>query len=109
MKAKGTEVMKKLSEKDLQNCFQQWKIRIERCRLRGGGHFEVDNIFIMRLVEKQILTPVQLFHRLLTYLHGVSLPKRVPESVGWEGGVADISDISTDSIIEAKSLPAIYV
>jgi hypothetical protein len=32
MKAKAMEVMKKLSEKDLQHCFQQWKIRMEHCR-----------------------------------------------------------------------------
>jgi hypothetical protein len=42
--AKAMEVMKKLSEKDLQHCFQQWKIRIELCRGRGGDRFEDDNI-----------------------------------------------------------------
>jgi hypothetical protein len=29
LKAKATEVLKKLSEKDMQQCFQQWKIRME--------------------------------------------------------------------------------
>jgi hypothetical protein len=43
-KAKGTEVMKKLSEKDLQHCFQQSKIRMELWRGRGGDHLEDDNI-----------------------------------------------------------------
>jgi hypothetical protein len=47
VKAKATEVMKKLSEKDLQHCFQQWKIRMERCRCRGGDHFEGDNNYIV--------------------------------------------------------------
>jgi hypothetical protein len=45
------EVIKKLSEKDLQHCFQQWKIYLEQCRGWGGDHFEGDNIFIMWLVE----------------------------------------------------------
>jgi hypothetical protein len=47
VKAKATEVMKKLSEKDLQHCFQQWKIRMELCRGWGGNHFEGDNISIV--------------------------------------------------------------
>jgi hypothetical protein len=47
VKAKATEVMKKLSEKDLQHCFQQWKIRMELSRDRGGDHFEGDNISIV--------------------------------------------------------------
>jgi hypothetical protein len=29
VKAKVTEVMKKLPENDLQHCFQQWKIQME--------------------------------------------------------------------------------
>jgi hypothetical protein len=47
VKAKATELMKKLSEKDLQHCFQQWKTRMEWCRCWGGDHFEGDNIFIV--------------------------------------------------------------
>jgi hypothetical protein len=47
VKAKATEVMKKLSEKDQKHCFQQWKIRMELCRGRGGDHFEGDNISIV--------------------------------------------------------------
>jgi hypothetical protein len=47
VKAKPMEVMRKLSEKDLQHCFQQWKIRMELCRGWGGDHFEGDNIFIV--------------------------------------------------------------
>jgi hypothetical protein len=39
VKAKATEIMKKLSEKDLQHCFQQWKICMELCRGRGRDHF----------------------------------------------------------------------
>jgi hypothetical protein len=51
MRAKVTEVMKKLSEKDLQHCFQQWKIHMEQCGGRGRDHSEGDNISIVRLVE----------------------------------------------------------
>jgi hypothetical protein len=34
VKAKAAELMNKLSEDDLQRCFQKWKIRMERCRDR---------------------------------------------------------------------------
>jgi hypothetical protein len=47
VKAKAMEVMKKLSENDLQHCFQQWKIRMELAMDRGGYHFEGDNISIV--------------------------------------------------------------
>jgi hypothetical protein len=47
VKVKVMEVMKKLSEKHLQHCFQQWKVFIEWCRGRGGDHFEGDNIFVV--------------------------------------------------------------
>ena len=42
VKAKGTELMNKLSEDNLQHCFQQWKIRMERCRDRGGEYMKGD-------------------------------------------------------------------
>jgi len=47
MKAKAMVLMNKLSEDDLQHCFQQWKIRLERCRDRGGEYIEGDNISIV--------------------------------------------------------------
>ena len=47
VKVKATELMNKLSEDDLQHCFQQWKIRMERCRDRGGEYIEGDNISIV--------------------------------------------------------------
>jgi hypothetical protein len=47
VKAKATEVMKKLSEMDLQHCFQQGEIRMGQCRGRGGDHFEGDDISIV--------------------------------------------------------------
>jgi hypothetical protein len=47
VKAKAMEVIKKLSEKALQHCFQQWKICMERCRGRGGDHFEGGNVSIV--------------------------------------------------------------
>jgi len=46
VKAKATELMNKLSEDDLQHWFQQWKIRMERCRDRGGEYIEGDSISI---------------------------------------------------------------
>ena len=46
-KAKATELMNKLSEDDLQHCFQQWKIRMERCRDWGGEYIEGDNISVV--------------------------------------------------------------
>ena len=47
VRAKATELMNKLSEDDLQHCFQQWKIRMERCRDRGGEYNEGDNISVV--------------------------------------------------------------
>ena len=47
VKAKATELVNKLSEDNLQHCFQQWKIRMERCRDRGGEYIESDNISFM--------------------------------------------------------------
>jgi hypothetical protein len=35
VKAKATELMNKISEDNLQHCFQLWKIRKESCRDRG--------------------------------------------------------------------------
>ena len=51
MKAKATELMNKLSEDDLQHCFQQRKIRMERCRDRGGEYIKDDNISIVKFFE----------------------------------------------------------
>jgi len=45
--AKAMELMNKLSEDNLQHCFQQWKIRMERCRDRGAEYIEGDNISIV--------------------------------------------------------------
>jgi len=47
MKAKAMELMKKLSEDDLQHCFQQWKICMEWYRDWGGEYIEGDNISIV--------------------------------------------------------------
>ena len=47
VKAKVTELMNKLSEDDMQHCFQQWKIRMERCRDQGGEYIEGDNVSIV--------------------------------------------------------------
>ena len=47
VKAKAMELMKKLSEDDLQSCFQQWNINVEWCRDWGGEYIEVDNISVV--------------------------------------------------------------
>jgi len=47
VKAKAMELMNKLLEDDLQHCFQQWKIRMERFRHREGEYIEGDNIYIV--------------------------------------------------------------
>lgn len=44
VKEKATEVMNGLPENDLQHCYEQWKIRMERCRDRGGEYIEGDNM-----------------------------------------------------------------
>ena len=44
VKAKAMELMNKLSEDDLQHCFQQWKICMERCKDQGGEYIGDDNI-----------------------------------------------------------------
>jgi len=46
VKAKAMELMNKLSEDDLQDCFQQWKICMEWCRDWGGEYIEGENIFV---------------------------------------------------------------
>lgn len=43
VKEKEARVLKELSEKDFQHCFKQWKIRMERCRDKGGVYIEGDN------------------------------------------------------------------
>ena len=47
VKAKATQLLNSLTLDDLQHCFQQWKIRMERCRDRGGDYIEGDNISIV--------------------------------------------------------------
>ena len=36
VKAKATQLLNSVTQNDLQHCFQQWKIRMELCRDRGG-------------------------------------------------------------------------
>ena len=47
VKAKATQLLNSLTQDDLQHCFQQRKIRMERCRDRGGDYIEGDNISIV--------------------------------------------------------------
>ena len=44
VKAKAMQLLNSITQDDLQHCFQQWKIRMERCRDRGGDYIEGDNI-----------------------------------------------------------------
>ncbi|GFW76219.1 FLJ37770-like protein [Trichonephila clavipes] len=43
VKEKTARVLKELTKDDFQHCFQQWKIRMERCRDREGVYIESDN------------------------------------------------------------------
>ncbi|GFW99473.1 putative mariner transposase [Trichonephila clavipes] len=43
VKEKAAGVLKELTKDDFQHCFQQWKIRMERCRDRKGVYIEGDN------------------------------------------------------------------
>ena len=47
VKAKATQLLNSLTQNYLQHCFQQWKIRMERFRDRGGDYIEGDNISIV--------------------------------------------------------------
>lgn len=43
VKEKAAELLKGLTEIDFQHCFEQWKIRMERCRDREGEYIEGDH------------------------------------------------------------------
>jgi hypothetical protein len=47
VKAKAMELMNKLSEDDLQHCFQHSKIHMEWCRDQGGEYIEGNNLYIV--------------------------------------------------------------
>jgi histone-lysine N-methyltransferase SETMAR len=47
VKAKATQLLKSITQDELQHCFQQRKIRMERWRDRGGVYIEGDNISIV--------------------------------------------------------------
>ncbi|KAL4098417.1 hypothetical protein QTP88_023036 [Uroleucon formosanum] len=51
VKTKATEVLKALQEKDFQHCFNQWKIRMERCVKHGGEYIEGKKYFNTVLVS----------------------------------------------------------
>jgi hypothetical protein len=63
VKAKATELMNKLSEDDLQHCFQQWKIRREWCRDRGGDTSRVTAFLLCNFFYKKFsnIRPVLLY------------------------------------------------
>jgi len=43
-KAKATEVLNKLTKRTSKHCFEQWKIRMARCRDRQGEYIESDRL-----------------------------------------------------------------
>jgi len=47
VKAKATQLLNSIIQDDLQDCFQKWQIRMDRCRDRGGDYIEGDNISIV--------------------------------------------------------------
>lgn len=48
VKQKATETMNMLTENDLKHCFEQWKIRMEKCRDSGGEYFEGDKVKVVK-------------------------------------------------------------
>ena len=46
VKAKATQLLNSITQDNLQHCFQRWKIRMKRCRDRGGDYIEGDNTSI---------------------------------------------------------------
>ena len=44
VKSKATQLLNSITQDDLQHCFQQWKIRMERFRDRGVDYIEGDYI-----------------------------------------------------------------
>lgn len=48
VKAKAAEIMNGLSENDFQHCFEQWKIRMGRCRDREEEYIEGDKIAVVK-------------------------------------------------------------
>jgi len=55
VKAKASQLLNSLTQDDLQHCFQQWKIRMERCRDRRGDYIEGDNISIFWFFFNKVL------------------------------------------------------
>jgi len=47
VKAKATQLLNRITQHDLQHCFQQWKIRMDRCRDRIVDYIEGSNISIV--------------------------------------------------------------
>ena len=68
VKAKATEQRNKLSEDDLQRCFQQWKFRMEWCRDRGveWSTLRATAFLLCDFLIKNTLTSVRLFYRHVT-------------------------------------------
>ena len=46
VKAKATQHLNSITQDDVHHCFQQWQIRMERCRDWGGDYIEGDSISI---------------------------------------------------------------
>jgi len=53
VKAKAMELMHKLSEDDLQHCFQHWKIQMEWCRDWRGGILRVTAFLLCNFFNKK--------------------------------------------------------
>jgi hypothetical protein len=42
VKSKTVDLLNRVSADDLQHCFEQWKIRMQRCIDKGGEYIEED-------------------------------------------------------------------
>ncbi|XP_054711202.1 replication initiator 1-like [Uloborus diversus] len=109
VKEKATEVMYGLTENDLQHCYEQWKIRMERCIDRGGEYIEGDNIKLRKpatlLLEE---VRVRVCNPPTERGEGAGLHKNAPGTArkrgGWYGRRKPLGPAFPEKLGETKHL-----
>ena len=90
VKAKATQLLNSITQDDLQHCFQQWKIRMERCRDREGTTlkgitFRLSDFFFNKVLEHEsgffVATPCILYMPILRGDAEISSSLRVTVSL----------------------------
>jgi len=90
VKTKATQLLNSRTQDDLQHFFQQWKIRKERCRDRGGATlkgitFRLSDFFFNKVLEHEsgffIATPCILYMPILRGDAEISSSLRVTVSL----------------------------